>query len=191
MAEPPDVRIGDRERERAQTRLEDAYGQGALTLDEFKERLEVALRARTRGQLEPLLTDLPEASDASDVEPSAAPEPRRPNRMRRVGIVAVIAGIVVFFGTLVRGADAVNLFGSTVYNVPVDRTDEAVDEVRILSLFGSIEVVLPDEAVAQNNVTAIMGSSECDSVCTTTSDRVHDVRVDGLSLFGSVQIRGG
>jgi Domain of unknown function (DUF1707) len=37
-------------------------GEGRLTLDEFSERLELAYAARTRGDLDPLLRDLPAAA---------------------------------------------------------------------------------------------------------------------------------
>lgn len=40
-------------------RINQAVGEGRLTLDEFSERLELAYAARTRGDLDPLLRDLP------------------------------------------------------------------------------------------------------------------------------------
>ena len=52
----PAVRASDQEREAAAERLRVATAEGRLTLDELAERLEGALAARTRDELEPLTT---------------------------------------------------------------------------------------------------------------------------------------
>lgn len=54
-----DVRASDAERDAIVGKLNQAVGEGRLTMDEFSERLELAYVARTRGDLEPLLCDLP------------------------------------------------------------------------------------------------------------------------------------
>jgi hypothetical protein len=54
-----DVRASDAERDAVVGRLNQAVGEGRLTMDEFSERLELAYAARTRGALDPLLRDLP------------------------------------------------------------------------------------------------------------------------------------
>jgi hypothetical protein len=63
-----DVRASDAERDAAVGRLNQAVGEGRLTMDEFSQRLELAYAARTRGDLEPLLRDLP--ADAGDAAPA-------------------------------------------------------------------------------------------------------------------------
>lgn len=54
-----DVRASDAERDAVVARINQAVGEGRLTLDEFSDRLELAYAARTRGDLDPLLRDLP------------------------------------------------------------------------------------------------------------------------------------
>jgi Domain of unknown function (DUF1707) len=54
-----DVRASDAERDAVVGRLNQAVGEGRLTMDEFSERVELAYAARTRGDLDPLLRDLP------------------------------------------------------------------------------------------------------------------------------------
>jgi hypothetical protein len=63
-----DVRASDAERDAAVGRLNQAVGEGRLTMDEFSQRLELAYAALTRGDLEPLLRDLP--ADAGDAAPA-------------------------------------------------------------------------------------------------------------------------
>lgn len=65
----PDKRIGDAERDAAVESLRDHHVAGRLTPEEFTERMEAALRARTRADLDPLFVDLPET-------PAAAPQPQ-------------------------------------------------------------------------------------------------------------------
>jgi Domain of unknown function (DUF1707) len=60
----PAVRIGDREREEAVASLSRHATAGRLSADELEERVEVAYRARTAGELDVLFADLPADSGA-------------------------------------------------------------------------------------------------------------------------------
>lgn len=62
MSTPGEVRIGDAERERAQTTLGDHYAAGRLDHDEYSERLDRIWAARTRAELDPVFRDLPGAA---------------------------------------------------------------------------------------------------------------------------------
>jgi hypothetical protein len=57
--DPVPQRIGDAERDQAATYLREALAQGRLEPEEFDERLDQALKARTQSDLEPLFEDLP------------------------------------------------------------------------------------------------------------------------------------
>lgn len=59
-----ELRASHEDRDRVVERLRDAAGDGRLSADELDERLDVALTARTYGELEALLTDLPAAGPA-------------------------------------------------------------------------------------------------------------------------------
>jgi hypothetical protein len=65
MAMGPDLRIGDAEREAAAASLREHYAQGRLTLEEFNERLDAALKAITQSQLNRITEDLPRATAPS------------------------------------------------------------------------------------------------------------------------------
>lgn len=68
------LRIGTAERERAIALLHDAVGAGYLDLPEFEERSTRVYAARTRGDLRPVLADLP---TAAGLFPATAPSPGR------------------------------------------------------------------------------------------------------------------
>ena len=59
--QPAQMRAADSDREAVAERLREAAGDGRLTIDELEERLEAAYGARTYGQLEALVHDLPDA----------------------------------------------------------------------------------------------------------------------------------
>jgi hypothetical protein len=54
-----EVRVSDAERENVVRRLRRAVVEGRLDMDEFDERVAIAYAARTRGDLDPLTSDLP------------------------------------------------------------------------------------------------------------------------------------
>jgi hypothetical protein len=66
----PDIRASDQDREAVLQRVQQAFAEGRLDDVEFDERMRAALAARTRGDLDVLLRDLP----ATDVV-GAAPAP--------------------------------------------------------------------------------------------------------------------
>ena len=66
-ARPPQLRIGDAERQSVIDQLRIHTGAGRLTLDEFSERADAAWRATTAADLAPLLADLPAPRTFSEI----------------------------------------------------------------------------------------------------------------------------
>src|SRR3984893_17070241 len=66
------MRVSDAEREHVAGLLQKAVGRGLITLDEFTERTDRALTARTRGELNSVLVDLADLRQA-DVLPTEQP----------------------------------------------------------------------------------------------------------------------
>lgn len=61
MASGYEMRVGDAEREAAAAELREHYASGRLTHDELNERLDKAFAAKTRADLNAVMTDLPSA----------------------------------------------------------------------------------------------------------------------------------
>ena len=59
MAGDPRIRASDDDRERTVSLLREHHAAGRLTLDEFNERLDKAYAAKTLGELDELMSDLP------------------------------------------------------------------------------------------------------------------------------------
>src|ERR1700677_1538625 len=61
MASGFEMRVGHEEREAVAAELREHYATGRLTLDELNERLDKAFAAKTKGDLNAIMTDLPSA----------------------------------------------------------------------------------------------------------------------------------
>lgn len=79
MATSDSLRVGDSEREAVAAELREHYAQGRLTLEDFNRRLDAALVARTRRDLDQLIADLPHA------RPAGAPLPAPNGSWRQHG----------------------------------------------------------------------------------------------------------
>lgn len=67
------MRASDAERDSAVAQLGDAAGEGRISLAEFSERADQAYNARTRGELVPLLADLPGPGEFVRRSPTSQP----------------------------------------------------------------------------------------------------------------------
>jgi hypothetical protein len=90
------VRASDADRERVAERLKDAAAEGRLLTEELEERLEAALSARTYGQLNALLTDLPGSRLAAPRETRRVVWPRTVLAIP-ILIAVMLAAITVVF----------------------------------------------------------------------------------------------
>ena len=68
----PGVRVSDQERDAVVQRVQAAFADGRLDDTEFDERMRAALTARTRGDLDVLVTDLPAETAAPGPVPATA-----------------------------------------------------------------------------------------------------------------------
>ncbi|MFD0683362.1 DUF1707 SHOCT-like domain-containing protein [Actinomadura fibrosa] len=66
--DPPDVRASHEDRDRAVDVLRIAGGDGRLSTEELEKRLELALNARTLGELAALTADLPDSRPAPEAK---------------------------------------------------------------------------------------------------------------------------
>src|SRR4029453_7601639 len=92
----PDLRVSQAERDEVVKVLAGHFADGRLTVEEYEERVEAALGARTGRDLEPLLAELPGADPPR--APPPTPRGREPRSMRPPQIpvrLLAVAGVVV------------------------------------------------------------------------------------------------
>jgi uncharacterized membrane protein YccC len=82
MATDPGTRASDADRDRIADALREHYAAGRLSLEEFGDRLDLAYAARTLGDLDALMADLPAVDlgqlPAALLRAGSSPRPARP-----------------------------------------------------------------------------------------------------------------
>jgi hypothetical protein len=194
-AAPVALRLTDDERERAVTRLSDAYARDTLVVEEFERRLEAVFKAADRDQLELLVRDLPLSAPA-------------PGESRSSGSVAPSGGtrrIAAWFSNVERTGytdiprrlDIRVLFGNVELDLTQTNFAIGVTEISIKSTFGNVELFLPPGVVVENDGAALLGSFDCHApnaqrregfggALTVPSARI--VRITGRALLSSVEV---
>jgi hypothetical protein len=152
MSETGPVRASDAEREQAVVALRSAAGEGRLTLDELAERVERALSAVHRADLEPLTADLPAAATGTGV--AAA----RPGTRRIFGIMG--------------GADhkgrwriatrciVVNVMGGADLDLTQALLEGPETEIVVYSLMGGSDITVPEGVHVVLEGFALMGGND-------------------------------
>jgi Domain of unknown function (DUF1707)/Cell wall-active antibiotics response 4TMS YvqF len=160
MAETPELRASDADREQAAEVLRRAAGEGRLTVDELDERLNEAFRARTRTELEALVADVVPAGGGSVGAPA--------------GTLPVIPGeggtkwlISIMTGHDRRGhwrvgpkIINVNFWGGS--DIDFNDAELAVQhtEVRVISIMGGADIWVPEGLEVQVSEFAFMGGND-------------------------------
>ena len=81
MAADPRIRASDEDRDRTVSLLREHHAAGRLTAEEFNERIDKAYEAKTVGELDELMTDLP-GIDLYRLPDAALPRYRGPGQAR-------------------------------------------------------------------------------------------------------------
>jgi len=99
----PRHRAGDRDRQKAATRLGQALAQGYLQMDEYEQRLQTAFRTDTTRELRELIADLP-------LDRIRRADPRR----RAARMAAARRGVRIHLGAYLAMATLVLIVWATV-----------------------------------------------------------------------------
>ncbi len=151
---PRELRVSDAEREHVVNVLQKAIGQGMISLDEFSARTDLALAARTRGELNAVLVDLPGMVNREPGSPTCTPplELRATmSSIKRDGRWEVPRELVV------RAK-----MGSTEldFTEAVIRHDEVHVEVDVAG--GSVDLLLPAGSSCESNGVQVTAGSVTD-----------------------------
>lgn len=172
-----DIRASDADRAAVNQILEQAVGQGMLTLDEFTERVDVVLTARTRRELDVVIADLPHVRR----EPAPVHQDVLRSWMSSISRKGQ--------WTVPPRLKLVTRMCSTTLDFTSAALQTPVVEIEIDDYFSSTTLILPDGATADLNGVGNFGSSTDVKVATgPPSHRLHVV-VTGRVRFGSLTAR--
>ena len=177
--ESPDIRASDSERDAVVARLNEAVGEGRLTLQEFSDRIDEVYSARTRGELAPLTGDLP-----------AMPAARPPSRTRRV-LLGLMFGGAKRSGpqALEEDITAVALLGDVEINLCEARVTSREITIHAWAVVNDVEVIIPEGVAVELSGVALKGDLEnwVTPVSPGTSRFV--VKIQGHAVLGDVEVR--
>lgn len=197
-SELPEMRASDAERERIAEILREAVAEGRLEMEEFDQRLDATYKARTRGELEPIVRDLPAVGAA--VAPVAAGQPRTGSMARwsdRVGKPATSGGAFAFWGgfhrrgnwTVGRTFTAFAMWGGGEIDLREANFEDREVVIRCFTIMGGMQVTVPPDLNVEVQGIGIMGgfgeNTKDEGIPAPDSPRV---RVTGFALMGGVGV---
>ena len=97
----PSMRVSHAERTEVADRLSKHYGDGRLDEEEFNERLDRAMKAKTQSDLDGLFDDLPEPQPPRPVtrpDPHSHPRPPGPRPFSRIAFLALVVVLAIMVG---------------------------------------------------------------------------------------------
>lgn len=174
-----DLRVSDRDRDRTVEQLRQHVSEGRLTLDEFADRVGVALVARTAGELQTVVSDLP-----------ASPAPATRTARTRRWVVAVMSGAKAK-GRWRAGSSvtAVAVMGGC--EVDLRRAEMEGDEVRItaVAFWGGIDIIVPEGIEVELVGLPVMGGKHMRIADVPVLPGSPVVRVRAFPIMGGVSVR--
>lgn len=188
MAQTPDLRASDADREHAAEVLRGAAGAGRLTVDELDERLDAAFAARTRGELEALVADVVVPGEAS----SAALLPVRPGDGGTKWLVSIMGGHDRR-GHWRVGPHVINVNFWGGSDIDLNDAELSVPEttIRVISIMGGADVWVPDGLNVRVSEFALMGSNDVRLGRERPAPGGPVVHVKVFSLMGGSTVRRG
>lgn len=197
-SELPEMRASDAERERVAERLRDAVAEGRLDMEEFDQRLDAAYRARTHGDLEPLVRDLPApAGPGATVAPVSGAAPDRASWSGRIGAPATSRGAFSCCGgfgrlgswTIGRRFTAFTLMGGGELDLREARFEDRETVIDCVAIMGGIQVTVPPGLNVEVRGIGLMGGfDEHGRVDAAPDPAAPRVIIRGVALMGGVGV---
>ncbi|MGW1406295.1 DUF1707 SHOCT-like domain-containing protein [Streptomyces sp. NPDC002403] len=186
--EPAGIRASDADRDRIADILREAMAEGRLTADEHAERVDAVYRAKTVGELEPLVRDLP--ASAGTARPAA------PGVHGQESPTGPAENLVAIFSSSTRKGrwrvgsrtNAFALFGSVEVDLTEALFGQRLTVINATSVFGSVDIKVPENISLRGSGTGVFGNFEV-ATLESADPEAPVVVVNGYSVFGSVEAK--
>ncbi|MET9022826.1 DUF1707 domain-containing protein [Actinopolymorpha sp. NPDC004070] len=179
-----DILASDAEREAVVSRLNSACGEGRLTLEEFSDRLERSYTARTRGELEPLLRDLPVGTEE---KAEAAARPSH-GRGRTDWHVTPLGGLRRSGRWRMRDhLLSVTLIGGVDLDLREAQLDAPEVTLTSVSVIGGVSLTVPPGVSVVTEGFSLLGGRSID-VDEVAGDDAPTLRVRAYSVLGGLRV---
>jgi hypothetical protein len=195
--DPRTLRASDADRERVAKVLHESMAEGRLTVSELEERLTVVYAAKTIGELEPPLSDLP--VDLHDVTPAARSTPAVPGFQapdRRIGgrpvnhnAVAIMSGVERRGNWVVpEKFNVVCVMGGAELDLTEASFAAGEVTIQITAIMGGAEIKVPDNITVHVNGFGFMGAF-VDEAHVVGPPGCPVVKITGFAMMGGVAVQ--
>lgn len=189
------MRVSNDDRERVAQVLHNAMAEGRLTVNELEERLDKVYAAKTFGDLEPVVRDLPVGNQARSL---AVPMPVAPPPSNRIGGRGTSSNAVaIMSGSVRKGVWTVPptftsfaLMGGVEIDLTEARFEDGETTIQAFALMGGIDIYVPEDIAVQVNGTGFMGAFE-NHATNQAQPRPGTplVKITGLAVWGGVDVK--
>ncbi|MBN0045268.1 DUF1707 and DUF2154 domain-containing protein [Streptomyces actuosus] len=185
-----ELRASDADRDRIADILREALAEGRLTAEEHADRVEGVLAAKTVGELEVFVRDLPAAhrpgpARATPGRPAAGAVPVDPDD----NVVAVFSSASRKGRWRAgRRIHAYAVFGSVEIDLSEALFEYQQVMIKAVSVFGDVEIRVPENVSLHGTGGGVLGNFEVDALDSGEPD-APVVYVDGWAVLGNVEAR--
>ncbi|MFE2290326.1 DUF1707 domain-containing protein [Streptomyces sp. NPDC059452] len=185
------LRASDADRDRIADILREAMAEGRLTADEHAERVDLVYRAKTVGELQPLVRDLPAPSGTSAPRPGPQPYTYGPEAPD-----GPADNLVAVFSSATRKGrwrvgprtNAFSLFGSVEIDLTEALFSQRLTVINATAIFGSVDIRVPENITLRGSGTGVLGGFAVRSL-ESVDPEAPVVVVNGYSVFGDVNAK--
>ncbi|MFI0900316.1 DUF1707 domain-containing protein [Streptomyces sp. NPDC020983] len=184
------LRASDADRDRVADILREALAEGRLDSSEHSERLDRLYAAKTMGELEPLVADLPAGAAHPAAAPAAAPRGYADGGGENPNLVGILGGAERKGRWRVgHKITAVAIMGG----VDIDLSEATFTSPELVihctAVMGGVTIKLPENVTLRGGgVIGIMGGSDIKAY-ESPDPGAPVVRVDGVAFWGGVEAK--
>ncbi|MFD6951906.1 hypothetical protein A6A08_15760 [Nocardiopsis sp. TSRI0078] len=200
--QPEHIRASDADRDKVAERLREALAEGRLTPVEHEERLDTLYRAKTVGELAPIVEDLPtpgygyasmerrsDAPSGMEVLGSEARDLAGQSKGSE-NLVAVFGGCERKGRWLVEPRTNVSVLCG---GVELDLREAVLSQhevtIQVAVILGGVDITVPHGVRVINNTSAILGGTDVHKTDQVTDPNAPVVRLTGTCMLGGVDIK--
>ncbi len=191
-----DLRASDAERERTADTLRTAATEGRLTFEELEERLSSVYGARTRSELELLITDVSRRSIADEHMPALTSPDVLPAVREGPGGTRFIVSIMSGHDRrgrwrIARRCTVINLMGGSDIELNDAELSDPVTCINVYSIMGGGEIRVPHRVEVHVSGFALMGGNDVRLGDEAAPPGAPQIRIRLLSIMGGCSVRRG
>ena len=202
--QPEHIRASDADRDQVAERLREALAEGRLSPVEHEERLDTLYKAKTIGELAPIISDLPGPGTPVPYGFTAT-EGGLDNGMEVLGSEARdLAGqskgsenlVAVFGGCERRGRWLVEprtnvsvLCGGVELDLREAVLSQPEVTIQLAVIMGGVDITVPHGVRVINNTSAILGGTDLHGTDQVTDPNAPVVHLTGTCMLGGVDVK--